>query len=68
MAETRVLPTRATDDAGRDVLDVLSGAERTPWHALRPGRDSVTLAFDAPAPAGRTGAQRCWWKRPATTT
>ncbi len=47
VAQTRILATQATDDTGRDVLDVLHGQDGR-RHSLRPGRDTLTLAFDAP--------------------
>lgn len=47
VAQTRVLPAQATEDEGRDVLELLRRADGR-RHSLRPGRDAVTLAFDAP--------------------
>ena len=55
LSETRVLPAQATDDTGRDVLDVFRRADGR-RHSLRPGLDSVTLDF--PAPARRAGQAR----------
>jgi hypothetical protein len=55
VAETRVPAAEATDDAGRDVRDLLNRADGR-RHSLRPGRDSVTLVF--PAPRLRAGQAR----------
>ena len=55
VTQTRVPAAEATDDAGRDILDLLQRADGR-RHSLRPARDTVTLVF--PAPRRRAGLAR----------